>query len=184
MEPEEILQAAHGPNHFALTWAQAVGRDDADNVWPHMTRDFRLSRVQDWILHNPRVLEHPSAVGWGRDELAHQLVDGRPADLFPHLARVVLRGMRHSYGDLDVEKIGLGTRPRPIGPDLELVRLLYLPDTTLGEDGIHRWMPGTSARNITVIVDCADGWKVAGISDHIYRPGWPPTAEKVVEPSD
>ena len=46
MSPEELAQAASGPNQFALRWVQAVMDDRAEMVWSQMTPDFRLSLAQ------------------------------------------------------------------------------------------------------------------------------------------
>jgi hypothetical protein len=128
LSPEDLAQARTGPFNFALQWGQAVADDNAAEVWRQMTPDFRLSLVQLWLTHNPRALSDPSARSLNRDELAQYLAVEEPQHvLFRHAARVSLRDLRNSFG-VDTTEIGPGTRPRPIGPDLELVRLFYLPD--------------------------------------------------------
>jgi hypothetical protein len=54
---------------------------------------------------------------------------------------VSLRELRNSFGGLDISQLGPGTRPRPLGPDLELVRLFYLPDLDKDDAGNYVFAP-------------------------------------------
>ncbi len=80
----------------------------------------------------------------------------------------------------------MGSRPRLLGPDLELVRLLHKADLSVDASGYHQFLPGAFARSVSVLVTSVKGgdWKVAGIGDHLLRPGWPPTHEQVVRTAD
>jgi len=186
MSPEELAQAAFEPNQFALRWVQAVVDDRAEMVWPQMTPDFRLSLAQWWLIHNPEALNDPSATSLDRDELVRLLAAEKPEHiLFRHLARVSLRELRNGFGGLDVSQLGPGTRPRPIGPDLELVRLFCLPDLDKDDAGNYVFAAGTAARTVSVLVERREqGWAVAGVGESLLRPGWPPTYERVVQIGD
>jgi hypothetical protein len=186
MSPEELAQAMSGTNDFALRWIQAAGHDRTEAVWPHMTSDFRLAMAQGWLSFNPKALDHPSATTLGRDELARRMATETPRhELFPHLARVSLREIRNSYGDLDTDQLGPGMRPRPMGPDLELVRLFYLPDLDRDDAGNYVFAPEALARVASVLLRrTAPGWAVAGVGDGILHPGWPPTYERLVQAND
>src|ERR1700756_2367173 len=121
MSPEESAQAQSGPNEFALQWVQAVVGHRANEVWRQMSPDFRLCLVQLWLTHNPDALSDPSAASLDRDELAQCLAAEEPQHvLFRHVARVSLRELRNSFGGVDISEVAPGTRPRPIGVDLEL----------------------------------------------------------------
>src|SRR5262249_22636001 len=121
---EELAQTLTGPNYFALQWVRAVGHNQIKVVWPQMAPEFRLAMAQGWLSHNPAVLHDPSVGGEGRDELASALAMSSPDHpLFRDLARVSLREIRSSYGNLDTDQLGPGLRPRLMGADLEVVRL-------------------------------------------------------------
>ena len=186
MSPEELAQVDSGPNQFALQWVQAVVGDSAGEVWRQMTPDYRLSLVQLWLTYNPYALNDPSAAFLDRDELAQCLATEEPEHvLFRHVARVSLRELRNSFGSVDISEIAPGTRPRPIGADLELVRLFYLPDLDRDEAGNHVFAAGATARALSVLVNrIAAGWAVAGVGEGLLRPGWPPTYECTVRADD
>jgi hypothetical protein len=186
MSPEERGQAGSGPNQFALQWVQAVVGDRAAEVWRQMTPDYRLSLVQLWLTHNPEALSDPSAASLDRDELAQCLAaEELQHVLFRHLARVSLRELRNSFGGVDISEIAPGTRPRPVGPDLELVRLFYLPDLERDNTGNYVFAAGAIARALSILVTrTAAGWAVAGVGDGLLRPGWPPTYERIVQADD
>ena len=186
MSPEELVQAMSGPNHFALQWIQSAGQDQTEMVWPHMTPDFRLAMTQGWLMHNPDAFGDPSAADLSRDELARILAAEKPEhNLFPHLARVSLREIRNSYGDLDTSQMGPGARPRPMGVGLELVRIFYLPDLDRDDEGNYVFAAGAVARAASVLVEQAGpAWLVAGVGEGLLRPGWPPTYERIVQIED
>ncbi|MFE0203931.1 hypothetical protein [Streptomyces sp. NPDC058985] len=171
---------------FALEWIQAVGRDDVEPVWPRMTPDFRLAMAQAWLSRNPTALKDPQASGLDRDSLVRALaVDSPEHPLFRHLSRVSLREIRNSYDNLSTDQLGIASRPRPVGPDMELMRLFHLPDLDVDGSGNYSLAPGASARTANVILR-RDGqaWAVAGVGDYLLHPGWPPVLERVVQPED
>lgn len=184
--PDELTQPESGPSRFALDWLHAVARDDIEAVWPAMAANFRLSMAQMWITNNPQALQDPSVTGSSRDDLARVLSAKMPEhELFVHLARVSLRDIRNSFSNIDPARLGPGARPRPIGPDLELVRLFYLPDLHQDDAGTYSFLPGATARNASVLVHRQEaGWAVAGVGHHLIHPGWPPTFEQVADTED
>lgn len=186
MTPEEWAQAASGVGLFSLNWVRGVGHDQIENVWPQMTPNFRLALAQGWIWANPDALDDGRAGGMSRDELAQALAHSHPTNsLFADLARVSMRDIRSSYDDLDVDQLGTSTRPRPVGPGLELVRLLYLADLDHDGQGNYTWPDGGVARGVTVLIEHGtEGMAVAGTADGVLRPGWPPVHEQFIQPSD
>ena len=186
MSPEDLAQVDSGPNQFALQWVQAVADNHAEDVWRQMTADYRLSLVQWWLTHNPEALNDPSAVSLDRDELAQCLAVEEPEHiLFRHVARVSLRELRNTFGGVDISEIAPGTRPRPVGVELELVRLFYLPDLDRSDAGNYVFAAGTTARALSVLVNrTTAGWAVAGVGEGLLRPGWPPTYERIVQAGD
>ncbi|MFB6829285.1 hypothetical protein [Streptomyces hydrogenans] len=87
--------------------------------------------------------------------------------------------------NLSTDQLGIASRPRFVGPDLELMRLLYLPDLDVDSGGNYSLAPGASARTANVILRRNEqAWAVAGVGDHFLRPGWPPVLERVVQPED
>ena len=186
LSPDAAFQVQYGPNPLALEWLKAAHREDIDAVWTSMTADFRLVCAQGWIMKNPQCLTHPTVAGLNREAFAAQLADtASKHPLFLHLARVTLREIRNAAGNFDPETLGIGTRPRPIGSNLELVRLLVLADLPRDDDGVHYWPPDTPAYGASVIMQHeASGWFVAGVGAGVMAPGWPPTLELEIDPGD
>ena len=186
MSPEELTEADSGPDQFALQWVEAVIGDRAADVWRQMTPDYRLSLVQLWLTQNPEALDDPSAESLDRDELAQCLAAEEPQhDLFPHVLRVSVRELRRSFGGVDANELGPGTRPRPVALDLELVRLFHLPDLEKDDTGNYVFGAGDFARALSILVNrTAAEWAVAGVGEQLLRPGWPPTWERVVQTDD
>ena len=174
------------PQPFALGWVQAAAAGQADLVWQLMSTQFRLAAVQGWIWHNPQALDDHSAAGFDCDSLAAHLSQLAPEhELFQHVVRVTLRDITEGFGDLDVDQLAAGSRPRPVGPGLELVRLVYLPDVDRDGEGNYSLAPGAWARNISVFVEWIDStWAVAGVGEGILHPDRPPAFERLVGPGD
>lgn len=173
------------PATAAMEWIEALLRGQFDSVWAVMTNDFRLAWVQDWIVRNPMVMSDPLVRGT-RDDFAAELAVAEPSHpLWIHARRVIERTIRGSIENLANREIGTGSRPRPIGPDLELIRVIPLDQLDVDEHGVHQWRPGQTVENLTVLVQSSpDGWRLAGLSDRLPRPGWPPRFEVVVGSGD
>jgi hypothetical protein len=186
LTPEEFAHVTTGPNLFALGWVGEVLSHHVEPAWAAISAEFRLALAQMWIYHNPGVLDDPRAGGLDRDGLAERLLDAQSGDeLFVNMRAVEIRTIKQSFGEVRFDDLGTGVRPRPIGPSLELVRLLDRTDLATDENGYHYLLPGGSARAVRVIVtSIGEGWEVAGVGQHLLRPGWPPTHEQIVGPAD
>jgi hypothetical protein len=151
-----------------------------------MTWDFRLALMQAWIHDNPGVLQEPAVAGVSRDRLAHELAQDGPAHpVFAFAERYARRNLLALTGGMLHEDISPGTRPRFVAPGLELVRFFPLKYLSQTESGDYYFAPGVTAPAITLIMSHADGrWQVAGMGDRLFGPGWPPSVEYVVDPSD
>jgi hypothetical protein len=179
-------QANLGPDQTASEWLEAIRAQAPDWVWRLMDSEFRLVMAQRWITHNEEVLEHPTVSGLDRDTFARELSSEDPTHpLWPHCARVTLREITQACGGLENEDLAPGSRPRPIAPELELVRLFRVQDLDRDETGQYFFAPGAQAMALTVIVRHGEsGWLVAGIGEYLYQPGWPPQSERVAQPED
>ncbi|MET8848488.1 hypothetical protein [Amycolatopsis sp. NPDC004625] len=186
LAPEERAEVATGPWRFARDWVGAVLADDVDRAWTMMSEELRLALAQMWIFHNPGVLSDSCARGLDRDGLTERLLRADPADgLFINMRSVEIRTIREAMGVASLDQLGTGSRPRPIGVDLELVRLFVMADLDVDDRGKPFFAAGASATCVSVIVSGADGGRrVAGFFDSLFRPGWPPAQERIVNPED
>ncbi len=183
---EELAMAQSGLPILALQWVDAVRQGDVNMVWEMADPQFRLGLVQMWIWHNREAVDQDiRREGISREELVNELAGASPRHpLWVHCARVSMRNISEASGDLDRE-LGPGTRPRPIGPGLELVRLFPLDKLPVDEHGYRSFPPGMSVETLTLIMRFVDDqWMVAGLGDHLVQPGWPPTLERVSTGSD
>lgn len=155
-------------------------------AWAAMTDDFRLLCVQDWIVHNSGVMSD-SAVTGTRDQLAAALATPAPTHpLWVHAGRVAERAVRSVTLDVvGARELGVASRPRPVGPDLELVRLIPLDQLDVDKDGFHVWRSGQEVECLSLLLQHGQaGWRVAGAGGWLPRPGWPPRMETIVDPGD
>lgn len=183
---DEAPQEDPIPGKVAWEWLEAIKAQDRDHVWRLMDPDFRLAMAQYWIVHNEEVLREPSVIDLGRDTFARELSREAPIhQLWEHCGRVSLREITDTCGGLVHEDLLIGTRPRVIGPDLELIRFFPKSEMWQDEDGNYYFAPGQAVMGISVIVRYRDPrWLIASIGDRLYRPGWPPKPERVVWPED
>lgn len=177
LAPEVLAQITTGPNLFALEWVAAVLAEDVEVVWAAMSDRFRLALAQLWIHH--------THAGGNRDELATRFLHGEPDSLFREMRLANVREIAEYFGGVHIDELAAGSRPRPIGVDLEMVRLFYTRDLKKDDNGHFRLFPGTIARAFSVIVSGDHGgWQVEGVGHDLLRPGWPPVREQVVGPTD
>jgi len=170
----------------ALAWVQMIRDGRFGQAWGAMTEDFRLVCVQDWIVNNPAVMSDPAVTGT-RDELAAELAASAPTHpLWVHAGRVSERAVRSATVDVvGGRELGAASRPRPMGPELELIRLIPLDQLDVDEHGAHVWRPGQAVEGLSVLLQHGpDGWLVAGAGGWLPRPGWPPLFETIVDPGD
>ena len=152
---EELAQAESGPGRTALEWVEAVKAQETDRVWRLMDPDFRLVNVQGWITHNEEVLRDPAVGGLDRETFAHELASEHPTHpLWRHCARVTLREITQACGGFERRELGIGARTRPIGPDLELVRMFPLDEMDQDETGQHYFASGASVVVLSILCSC------------------------------
>lgn len=183
LSPEAYAQLVTGPNGFVFEWVRTVLADEAMTAWAPIAAEFRLGLAQTWIHHNPAVLDG----GLDRDRLAERLTRGDAEDdLAARMRADQLGTIRQAFGNVDIDDLGVGSKPRPIGVGLELVRLFRTAGLLqAGGRGIYALAPGSGAQGWDVIVSGEAGtWLVEGVNSHLLRPGWPPTLERVAGPAD
>jgi hypothetical protein len=186
LAPEELAEVATGPSRFAREWVGAVLADDVDRAWIMMSEELRLALAQMWIFHNPGVVLDPRVRGLDLDGLAERLLRADPNDgLFINMRAVEIRTIRQGLGVASLDQLGTGSRLRPIGVDLELVRLFLIADLDVDDRGNNFLAPGASAKGVSVIVSSAEGEReIAGVGDSLLHPGWPPVWEQIINPED
>jgi len=187
----QIVLPGEGENpaaDAAMLWLQTLEKDRFDVTWRALTGDFRLYLIQDWIMNNPGLDHDPSRAGMDRDELAAALAMPEPTHVLwvRGAARVAERGLRGATVDhLAGRPWGAGSNLRPLGPDLELVRIFPNDQLVPGEDGELVFPPGGVAEVLSVLMELVPGgWLVAGIGGWLPRPGWPPQIEMIASPED
>jgi hypothetical protein len=172
----------------AMLWLQTLEKDRFDLSWATLTGDFRLYLIQDWIVNNPALDHDPSRAGMDRDELAATLATPEPTHVLwiRGAARVAERGLRGATIDfLAGREWGAGARQRPLGPDLELVRIFPNDQLERDEDGHLVFPAGAAAEVLSLLMThVPGGWLVAGIGGWLPRPGWPPDIEMIASPED
>jgi len=82
--------------YAAMAWLRLLENNRFPSAWAALTADLRLLAVQDWIVQNPAVEDHPARAGMDRDELAAALsVEVPTHPLWEHGAAMVAeRGVR------------------------------------------------------------------------------------------
>lgn len=183
--------ASSAMNVAASAWLEHLRANNAEAVWASMDPDFRLAYAQHWIVANsPQVLADPTVRGLTPDEFAQRMADPRAGHpLWPHLARLVRRDLcgqtLANVGGPDRE-LGVGTRPRPIAPGLELVRLIPLDAVPQDASGMHVFRDRQTVETVTLVMrEQPDGaWAVAGVGHAMLLPGWPPETRTVASPTD
>lgn len=182
---EETVAAAE-VNQAGLAWTERARVGDVEALWAGLDHEFRLAFAQTWILANPAILDDPLVTG-SRDDFAAELAGDAPAHpLWPHLAAVAKRDLTSGWlPAIRDRELGTGSRPRPVAPDLELVRVIPLDQLTSDESGFHIFADGQTVECLTLVMrHRADGWRVAGIDHAVLTPGWPPQQQVVAGPAD
>lgn len=184
MEPDspEYAQLLSGPNVFALSWYTALYAQDVVTAWAALSNTLQLALVQGVLQDNLHLVDR----GTTKDDLAASIASGgdeHPA--FGDVRALALKQVLRACGDLPADRLAMGSRPRPLGPGLEMVRLFLTDDVTKHPDGSYTFDDGAQARAIGVIVEgeSPHTWRVVGIGEHLLLPGWPPTPERVADSS-
>lgn len=141
---------------------------DLAAAWMDVDPLLQMCWSQWWTHANEQAL---TAEGYEVEEAATELA--RNADAHPlwrDFQRVILRDFRAAH-PLNVAKAGIGTTPRAIAPNVEL---LYV-HRRVPEGG--RWEPGASSSAVPVVLHLdGERWKVMNLGyERIPEPGWPPT---------
>ena len=189
--PEE-LTAQYGSGsaaRAATDWLHFLLVDtDFPSAWAGMSPALRLARAQAWLWNNR---DHPLHQGYDLDEVAARLADAEPRhELWPVFAKMELAGFQRAwplppggYGSL-----GVASRPRPLGVDLELIFVLDLEETRragagdIGDTGatLVKGTPGgVPVETFASLVMRLEGttWLVYSHNgpERLPQPGWPPS---------
>lgn len=185
LNPDDSFAAVMEPARRALEWVGALRSGDFSAVWAGLDSDFRLALVQGWIVRNPAVLRRPEA-SLGRDQLARDLSTEDPQHrLWPHCRRVLERELVGATAGVADHELAPGTRPRPMAPGLELIRLFPVDLLPRDAEGQPFFAAGQVVMSLSLITSHGQaGWVVAGIGEGVLRPGWPPEYQFLVRPED
>jgi len=104
--------------YAAMAWLRLLENHRFPSAWAALTADLRLLAVQDWIVQNPAVEDHPARAGMDRDELAAALsVEVPTHPLWEHGAAMVAERVRGVTLDvLAGREWSAGSRPAADGP--------------------------------------------------------------------
>jgi hypothetical protein len=174
--PEELEAhfAEDGPVAASREWLSTIfERNDLLAAWRKTDLELRQVLVQAWIWANR---SHPLIVGLDRENLASELARSEPSHpLWRFFEESQLREFKEVWGELNLDRLGAASRPRPIAPDYELVIWL----DTKG-DVLHIEQPPFEEDALVLLMrSTPEGWLVAGLgSEEVPEPGWPPKQPK------
>ncbi len=160
----------HGPVQAGLRFLRAlVDRQDVLGAWHLTDANLRLCAAQHWLWTHRDAL-HAQGIR-DLDEVAAALALPDSAHpLWPPFASAQLRSLSEGFPWVDPQHLGVTSRPRPIGPDLELVLFVREQDTGTYSEPTVLMALGMVMRHT------ADGWDVAGLCrEDVPTPGWPPS---------
>lgn len=157
-------------DEVARGWYQALEQNAMHIVWAATSPGFRLVITQS-VLHRAR------QGGQQVDDLAAEYAKERPDH--PDLAEFMAAARAQlidATGGVAYSDLAPGTRPRPVGPNLELIVLFHKDDLHDDESGDLTFLPNTSARAVRMVIETAPGDmpRVRGLGS-LMEPGWPPT---------
>lgn len=169
----EELAAVYGPGSpadAATEFVFAVLEDRFAEAWRYMAPGYRLCRAQAWLWNNRL---HPDFAGADLDAQAATLAEEHsPHRFWDEFAASEARGFADALADFLPRGYGAASRPRPLGPDLELV--IYAP--TDGAPFVRLDAPTLlEDPYLAVMLRTPEGWRLAQWgSDRLPLPGWPP----------
>jgi hypothetical protein len=183
--PEDVAEAAlhyseGGPVAAAQRWLAATEAGDFPAFWRLMDDNLRLVVAQDWIwanteIGNPYFPDVPDE----RDDLAERIAadvvpaDDELGDLFIAVMTDKFRGIGYNS-----ETWGAASRPRLIAPDYELLLFVDTHGEVLTFDE-----PTLIETDLQLLMHASEGsWLVAGFTDRIPQPGWPPVDSGLGQP--
>ncbi len=146
-----------GPVRAALDWLIAIYRDaDLAGAWSLTDPGYRRRLVEAFVQAND---EHPFLRGYAVDELTEGLIGGDHA-LWEGFAEVLLGQLVDAWPDADTTQIAAASRPRPLGPDSELVIFLNTGGKQVMIEGGPQLVPAAQLKMHLV----GDSWLVAAFS--------------------
>jgi len=159
--------AVTGPVKAAQAWIEAVQLGRYDAAWAMTDPRLRLVRAQAWIWNNRKDADIAAV---DRNELARALAEERPDHaLWGDFAATEVHQMRGVYGTFQPENWGASSGPSAVGPDYALVLFAHLS----GDPLILTDRP--QVFSLAFLMHAAgQGWALAGFSDVLPAPGWPP----------
>lgn len=167
LEEREELMAQAVVTTSASEIVCTIARGDLLGAWPRLHHDLRLSWVQAWqALNTESLQEH----GWDLESSASELAAESPGDheLWEHFARVRNRDIA-KWG-LDPERLGIGSTPRLVAPNVEEVQVYPVaPESMELAPGEEAWViPG-------LMVLEGDQWFLLNLGSTTFPvPGYPP----------
>jgi hypothetical protein len=170
MQTAGEVSAASGPVKAAQAWIDAVQLGRYDTAWAMTDPRLRLVRAQAWIWNNRKDAD---IAGLNRDEVARALAEERPDHgLWGDFAATEVHQMRDVYGTFQPENWGATSGPGSPGPDYAMVLFAHLS----GDPLILTDRPPVFS--LAFLMHSTDrGWVLAGFSDVLPTPGWPPKLE-------
>lgn len=149
----------------------ALRDGDLRAAWPAVHSDYRTCMGQNWLHANRQQL---SENRYDRNHVLACLVeDDSNHPLWHHFERVMIRSIREVFSNLndDYDELGIGTKPRLIAPDVEV---LYVHDLGALTGGV--WQPGATSYVVPLVMRLQDDqWRVLNVgTEAIPEPGWPP----------
>ncbi|MFD5848251.1 hypothetical protein [Streptomyces chartreusis] len=120
---DEIQAHIDGPVQAAWEWLQAVVDDrDFETAWALTAPELQRARARAWL---ERELSPASEADTER-AVEQLMQETAPEPLRSRFAAAELNAYVESFGHMDTDQMGAGSRPRVIGPDAELVVLAQL----------------------------------------------------------
>ncbi|WP_340289823.1 hypothetical protein [Aquipuribacter hungaricus] len=186
--PEDELSAYKSaaavvaPGLAALVWLEATLSGSFETAWGGLDPVFRLAVVQEWISSNAEVLE---LVEVDRDDLARQLASAAPTHWLWHACgcRAVRRTVERLVEGQRGVRYGIGTRPRFVAPDLEVVVVFDLDGLPVDDRGRHVLPVGEGRQTYPLIMRLLEGRHVVrGVGMGLLQPGWPPPMKRSCAP--
>lgn len=166
------------PVELVHTWYSALEADDMSTLWSFTSPEFRMVITQS-------VLNRARANGQAIDGMVEDFRSATPQrDDLPDFWRAARTQLWRSVGQIPLAELAFGSRPRPVGPNLEMVPLFAVEDVDRQTDGSLAFVPGASTRAVRFLVctDESSQCSVRGLGA-LMDPGWPP--QVVMEfPSD
>lgn len=171
-----VMLSPGSPAMIAWAWMRLIVIDEnVDAAWPLTTPSYRTEAAKDWVEAN---LHHPAFEGHDIDTLVSDLGSlGRSHPLWPAFAETQIRAVWAALPDFDPETWGMGSEPRIVGVNRELILFMRTDDTRLGrqtittDDGsvigeVAMAKAGSNVPPRCQLVmehDETEGWRVAGL---------------------